>query len=178
MFKIIPNTENKYEANELGEIKRVHSYVSNNLNNGKRVVGLKPLKPKTKSNGYKEVSLSLDSGGKSFYVHRLVASTFIGEIPKGYEVNHIDGNKANNTLENLEIVSASENSKHSYHVLNNKIKPRKGSSHHNAKLTELDVINIRNMHSKFGLNYVKEKFSQVNKFTMMKIIYRNTWKHI
>ena len=47
-------------------------------------------------------------------VHRLVAIAFIGNPQKGQEVNHIDGNKGNNAVENLEWVSKSENQQHRY----------------------------------------------------------------
>ncbi|MCU4842302.1 HNH endonuclease [Bacillus cereus] len=48
------------------------------------------------------------------YIHILVAETWIGPIPKGYTVNHKDLNKFNNDVENLEIITQSENIKHSY----------------------------------------------------------------
>lgn len=48
---------------------------------------------------------------KTHRIHRLVAENFIGKIPKGYQVHHIDGNKQNNRVENLEIISTKEHSK-------------------------------------------------------------------
>src|SRR5699024_2829267 len=45
-----------------------------------------------------------------YYAHRLVAEAFIGEIPKGYVVNHINGIKHDNRIDNLEIITEKENS--------------------------------------------------------------------
>ena len=45
----------------------------------------------------------------SHWVHRMVAECFIGEIPKGYHVDHIDGNRKNNNINNLRIVTSKEN---------------------------------------------------------------------
>jgi len=53
-----------------------------------------------------------DGKPTNYYVHRLVAEYFIGSIPEGYCVNHKDGNKLNNDVNNLEIVSYSENTRH------------------------------------------------------------------
>jgi hypothetical protein len=50
----------------------------------------------------------------SRYVHRLVVEAFIGEIPAGLEVNHISGQKVDNSIENLEVVTHAENTKHAW----------------------------------------------------------------
>lgn len=78
-------------------------------------------------------------GSKLGSVHRLVAKTFIGDIPLGMEVNHIDGDKTNNDLSNLEIVTKSENLKHAFQI---GIKTNLGSRNAMSKLTEPDVEKI------------------------------------
>lgn len=55
------------------------------------------------SSGYKQAQLLKDKHRISVSVHRLVWLTFNGEIPKGLEINHIDENKDNNRLDNLEL---------------------------------------------------------------------------
>lgn len=72
-----------------------------------------------KINKYGYVRTTLAKNSKRFYfqVHRLVASAFIENIDKNKcQVNHIDGNKLNNHIENLEWVTPSENQLHSYKI--------------------------------------------------------------
>lgn len=70
-------------------------------------------KSKCKQNAkYLRVSLvdSFDNVRRSIKVHRLVYMTFIGDIPQGYQIDHIDGDASNNNLENLRCVTPKENS--------------------------------------------------------------------
>jgi len=74
----------------------------------------KPRKLFVDRNGYVTVNYRDNKVAKThnFYVHRLVAQYFIGPIPKGMAVNHRDGDKQNNHVDNLEIVTYSENIRH------------------------------------------------------------------
>lgn len=63
-------------------------------------------------NGYLRVKLRKDNKMKMYFVHRLVVITYIGEIPEGMVVNHIDQVKLNNNVNNLEICTPSENIRH------------------------------------------------------------------
>ena len=76
----------------------------------------KSLKPFNVGAGYLAVMFELN--GKKHYVHRLVAEVFLNKID-GLEVNHKDGNKHNNCVDNLEWVTKSENMLHRTHVLKN-----------------------------------------------------------
>lgn len=70
--------------------------------------------------GYLRVILFKNHKKKRFFIHRLVAKTFIENPDNKPQVNHKDGVKQNNNLENLEWVTNSENQLHSYHILKNK----------------------------------------------------------
>ena len=80
------------------------------------------LKGRETFNGYLQVSLKIDEKNKFMnkYVHRLVAQFWLENINDKKEVNHIDGNKKNNNMTNLEWVTAKENSNHRVNVLNKK----------------------------------------------------------
>ena len=73
----------------------------------------KVLKPRSKK-GYLNVSLSKNKKRKEFKIHRLVAMSFIPNPENKEQVNHIDGDKSNNKVTNLEWVTQSENITHSY----------------------------------------------------------------
>lgn len=64
--------------------------------------------------GYARVELWQNGVGKKYLVHRLLAQAFIPNPDGRPQVNHIDGNKANNSLANLEWVTQSENQLHAY----------------------------------------------------------------
>ena len=80
------------------------------------VIGLKSgkvLKP-TSVRGYLRVKLYKDAQSKSISIHRIVANAFIPNEHNKSQVNHKDGNKGNNNVENLEWVTQSENQIHAY----------------------------------------------------------------
>ena len=92
------------------------------------------LKPRIRKNGYAAVALSKNGVVKDFFIHRLVAQAYIGNVV-GLDVNHIDGDRENNKFDNLEIVDRSKNLLHGMHVLRSK----------NAKLTHEQVVNVKQL---------------------------------
>ena len=90
-WKDIAGYEGKYQVSNLGRVK---SFYKNKYG--------KIRKLKTDKYGYKRINLSKDGKGKTYLVHRLVAEVFIPN-PNNYpEVNHIDEDKTNNCIDNLE----------------------------------------------------------------------------
>ena len=98
IWKSVKDYEGYYEVSNKGRIK---SLTSN-----------KTLSPQNNGVGYLKVELWKDKSGKKKYIHRLVAEAFLPNPLNRTEVNHKDSNPANNTIENLEWVSSSENTKH------------------------------------------------------------------
>jgi hypothetical protein len=70
------------------------------------------LKPASNGNGYQHVVLRIHNKNVDTYVHRFIAEALLPNPHNHKEVNHIDGNKSNNDVTNLEWVSSSENKKH------------------------------------------------------------------
>ena len=89
------------------------------------------LKQETTNRGYKRLSLSINGKHERWSVHRLVALLFIPNPEQKLQVNHIDGNKENNNVNNLEWCSASENCKHAFRIglKENKVKGKFGKDH-------------------------------------------------
>ena len=109
-WKDIPNYEGYYQVSNFGRIKSLYRY---RIGNGgsKTIVKESILKTKIDKYGYLCCSLSKYGVLKSFKVHRLVSISFLvnSDPCTNTQINHIDGNKQNNTLENLEWCDAKHN---------------------------------------------------------------------
>lgn len=141
IWKDIPGFENVYQVSNLGNVRSVDRFIfyanPNGKNKGKSVKGC--LLTRRKSFGkYFSVNLSTTGKGKkSYFVHRLVAKTFIPNPLNLEQVNHIDGNIYNNKAENLEWVTMSQNIRHAYKTgLNHGLKYE--LSPHNRPVLQFD----------------------------------------
>lgn len=108
MWKQVKGYEGVYSVNENGEIKREPHIAKNK--NGFMSIKERACKPFKTYHGYMRVALSKGGKSKSHYVHRIVFEAFCGDIPQGYEINHIDENKCNNNISNLELCTHIQNS--------------------------------------------------------------------
>lgn len=101
------------------------------------IVKKREIKVRIGWGGYYNVALSLDGKKKTYPIHRLVAQAFIPNPLNKSQVNHIDGNKGNNNVDNLEWVTGSENVAHAFRTGLRKTVVG------NHKLSEDDVRYIR-----------------------------------
>ena len=178
---IINGVKTNYVANKKGEI---FSYQTN----CNRPTKLKPIilgkvdnNRKLKSYDpdllYRGVNLVVNGKEKMYYIHRIIAITFIPNPYGKTEVNHIDGNKVNNTVKNLEWVTPSENQMHAF--LKGLQKSRKGSNHHNIKIDEDIAYEICNyiLYTSLTLRQIAKELHTTHTI-VSKINKGQRWKHV
>lgn len=110
-WKEIPGFEGMYSISNMGRIK---SHKRNTA-----ILSIKEdfiLKPKKTQNGYLQGCLSKACKKSYIGIHRLVAEAFIPNPLNKFTVNHIDGNKHNNNVNNLEWLSQKENNRHAIKI--------------------------------------------------------------
>lgn len=115
----------------------------------------KPMKKAKLPNGYFYIGLSMNNKVKHYYAHRLVATAFLSNPLNKATVNHINGVKDDNRVENLEWATQSENNKHSYDSGIKKPTNQLGSKNGNARLTDLQVTQIRTLWDKGNITKLK-----------------------
>lgn len=171
IWKEIKGYEGLYKVSEKGVVASIdrcvtYSNGATNMHKGKR------LKPDS-LRGYERVVLSKNGETKRFQVHRLVAMTFIDNPKNKPQVNHIDGDKNNNNVSNLEWCTAQENEKHSFEVLGKKV--LRGEQKNQSKLTELDVIEIRDLYRYGYLQRELAEFYGVGRRHISDIVNKKCW---
>ena len=128
------------------------------------------------TNGYKSVSMTrFDGEIKRVMVHRIIAMTFHGECPEGMEVRHLDGNRLNNSADNLMYGTRSENRQDSE---NHGTAPV-GKKHGMHKLTEQEVYQVRAAYDSgvYTLRDLEGIFG-VEKTQISRIGLRESWKSL
>lgn len=152
----------KYSISNFGKVKN---------NNSGQI-----LKDAMHHKGYPKTSLFIKGRlKKGFFIHRLVALHFIPNPDNLDQVNHIDGNKVNNHVSNLQWCTGSQNIKHAF---NTGLMSNMGTQHPRARLTEKQVLEIRAKIS----NGVKPRFIAreygISPEYTKDIKDKKAWKHI
>ena len=133
-------------------------------------------KPRIKK-GYNTARLFKNGAYREFLTHRIVAESFIPNPKNKPCVNHINGIKNDNRIKNLEWCTISENVIHSF--ANNLLKKRLGADNNFTKLTQEQVLEIRELYS-LGFLFQKQiaKIYNIKKCTVSSIVTKKNWKHL
>lgn len=142
---------NYYQVSSLGRVKSKARKVPHSMC-GEVSIKERILKPAKDAKGYLRVALAKGRALKTYKVHRLVAQAFVDNPEKKPQVNHIDGNKQNNCLLNLEWVTNKENAIHA--AKNGLWTYKKGHEHHRSRLDEKQVQQLCRMKDAGYLNRV------------------------
>ena len=142
IWRDVAGYEGYYQVSTVGRVRSLNRIIkrANNSPVLRKGVMLTPQKDK---DGYLIVGLKM--GGKEYKakVHRLVAEAFIPNTKNKPIVNHLDGDKGNNAVNNLEWCTVKENSHHARDT--GLLHPARGESSGKHKLSEADVLRIREL---------------------------------
>ena len=174
IWKDIEGYEGLYQVSNRGRVKSLERIVMRK--NGRPYSVPELIKERQIDHkGYDRIGLNKNGKKKRFFVHRLVLQAFNPSSDETLEVNHIDGNKLNNNVENLEWVTSSENS---IHAFKNNLHNHQGERNTNASITDSEAKEIKKLKGK-GLTQkeVGEMFGTTN-YVVANIWNRRGWTHV
>lgn len=162
-----------YAVSNIGRVKRIEKY-RNSTEDG--VLKFSYCGGKCDFGGkYLAVCLCQSNVKTTRTVHSLVARQFIGVRPEGYHINHIDGDRYNNKVENLEYVTPLENIKHQVRIGHT----AHGVKNNCAKLDDEKVKLMRDMHR--ILHYPYRSLASIFKvsiYTAIRIVRHESWVRV
>jgi hypothetical protein len=163
IWKDVKGFENYYQVSNLGNIINKIRFI-NQYNGGVRIIDVKIKKVRLNKGGYLRCNLKVNGNSKDMVIHRLVAEAFIPNPENKPQVNHINGIKTDNRVENLEWVTKSENTTHA--VKNRLIK---------TKLTDSQVLDIYNDNR--SLRNIAKDYN-INQSIIWRIKNKKAYKHL
>ena len=168
--------EGYYEVSNHGRVRSLDRLVKHWRGGEQRLKARKMALTRNRSTGYRTVRLTKDGKGKSFKVHKLVATAFLGPCPEGKQVLHGIAGQLNNSVENLRYGTQSENEHDKKR--DGTVPDCKGERHPGSKLTEEKVLEIREL-LLAGVTHkeIAAQFS-IHKAYVSLIKHRTTWAHI
>lgn len=173
IWKPVLGYEDRYEISNFGRFKIHDRFVNNRgkikLRKGKIIDG------HITGAGYRSFSIYINGSHKVVSMHRLVAEHFIDNPLNLPQVNHIDGNKLNNRLDNLEWCSSKHNVNHAIRIgLSN---PPKGEKNGKSILKESDVLFILKNKEVFSIRDMG-KMLGVSHSAVQLITSGKNWRHL
>ena len=167
--------EGMYEVSNLGRVRAVERTILQ-ANGRYRTFPEKIKVPNDNGTGYKCVNLFKNQKCKRFYIHRLVATHFMDNPLNLPQVNHLSGDKTDNSISNLEWCTASENCVHA--VENKLYQNARGEMAGSAKLKDHQVLRIRELLGTGMMQKDIAKLYGVSRDAIGKIARGERWAHI
>lgn len=172
VWKDVAGYEGYYQISNKGRVKSLERTVYTPLHKEKivyeRLMSLKPNK-----HGYSELRLNKDGNRECFKCHRLVAIAFIPNPENKPQINHINGIKTDNRVENLEWCTRKENMQHAFEI---GLMPR-GENRFSSKLTDDQVLAIRKMGFKQNQSETARQLG-VSRSSIQDIMHNRKWTHL
>lgn len=174
LWKPIIGYEGIYEVSNMGNIRSIDRHRAD----GAFISGRK-IKTSL-AMGYPYFNACKNGRSSPIYVHQCVAEAFIGLRPDGFQINHIDGDKRNNFVGNLEYVTPSQNMSHAIsRGLNVVPRPdNRGENHGMSKLLNSDIPDIKHLLSSGHSVEEVSGIYGVSRATINDIKRGVSWKHI
>ncbi len=147
-----------YQISKRGFIKRVY-----------KTKNPKPVKQRKTWDGYSCVCLSINNKKTTKTVHRLMSMTFMGDRPLNAHINHKDKNKNNNSLENLEYITATENEHHK------KFGAKRGATFDKSRGKWVALIKVKGVSITIGRYDVKDDAYNAYNNKYIEIYQKNPW---
>jgi len=145
-----------------------------------RLTGCKGIEKRSirlpQKSGYDKIFIRIEGKYVSAMAHRVTWTFFRGRIPEGYTINHKDGNKKNNAIENLEVMTQKEQTYHAMYILKTR-NCMKREKNINAKIKMRDARMIRRMRREYSMKYREiQKFYTISGMAISDICNYRTWK--
>lgn len=162
-WRDIPSLVGLYKASNLGEIWSVRK---------RKKICLWPDRV-----GYLRFNISRNCKIRKMFVHRAIMEAFVGPCPEGFQVNHRDGEKSNNRIDNLEYVTPLQNMTHASKT---GLRPPSmmGENNYTAKLTNEEVLRIRELKRMGSKTKALAKMFNVSIGTISSIVANRKWRHL
>lgn len=173
IWKPIVGYEGLYEVSNLGRVRSIDRVIF--VNNKKRKLTGKLLELKCNRGGYLICVLS-NKKTKSIRVHRVVAESFIPKIKGKLCINHLDNDRTNNNVSNLQWCTQKENIRYAYSQNRMDWERIKGEKHPQSKLNISLVKEIRNKQGILKRIDVARLY-KIDPANVSSIWNRKTWKH-